>query len=71
MVSKNCPGYITGYIIKSDLVVPMLSNENKFALAMKTEIITLNGEIITIDEDEPHKCLPNATTCNCNAKVFY
>ena len=64
MVSKNCPGYITGYIKKSELVVPMLSNENKFALAMKTEIITLNGEIITIDEDEPHKCLPNATTCN-------
>ena len=42
----------------------MPSNENKFALACKTEIVTLNGEIITIDEDEPHKCLPNATTCN-------
>lgn len=64
MVSKNCPGYITGYIKKRELVVPMLSNENKYALAMKTEIITLNGEIITIDEEEPHKCLHNATTCN-------
>ena len=64
MVSKNCPGYVTGFIKKSELFIPMLSNENKFALGCKTEIVTLNGEIITIDEDEPHKCLPNATTCN-------
>ena len=42
----------------------MMSNENKYVLPMKTEIITLEGEVLTIDEDEPHKCLPNATTCN-------
>lgn len=64
MVSKNCPGYVTGYIKKSELVIPMLSNENKYVLPMKTEIISLDGEIINIDEDEPQKCLPNATTCN-------
>ena len=64
MVSKNCPGYITGYINKGELVVPMMSNENKYVLPMKTEIISLEGEVLAIDEDEPHKCLPNATTCN-------
>lgn len=64
MVSKNCPGYITGYINKGELVVPMMSNENKYVLPMKTEIISLEGEVLAIDEDEPQKCLPNATTCN-------
>ena len=64
MVSKNCPGYVTGYTRKSELVGRMSSNEHKYVMFPKSEIVTLNGEIITIDEDEPHKCLPNATTCN-------
>ena len=33
-------------------------------LPMKTEVISLEGEVLAIDEDEPQKCLPNATTCN-------
>lgn len=64
MVSKNCPGYIMGYIKKRELFIPMLSNENKYALLTEAEIVTLNGEIITVDEEAPQKCLPNATTCN-------
>jgi len=64
MVSKNCPGYITGYIKKEELFIPMIHSENKFALGPTTEIITLNGEIITVDEEEPQKSLANATTCN-------
>ena len=64
MVSRNCPGYVTGYIKKKELFIPMPSNEYKYALSPHTEIVTLNGECITIDEKEPQKCLPNATTCN-------
>ena len=64
MVSKNCPGYITGYIKKKELFIPMLSNENKYALLSEAEIVTLNGEIITVDEEVPQKCLADATTCN-------
>lgn len=56
--------YVLKYLDKGG----KLSNENKFALATKTEITTLNGEIITIDEEEPHKCLPNATTCKLYTK---
>lgn len=64
MVSKNCPGYVTGYMQKSQMICQMTSNEHKYVAAPQSQIVTLNGEIITLDEREPQKCLPNATTCN-------
>ncbi len=64
MVSKNCPGYVTGYMQKSQMLCPMLAKENKYVAAPQAEIVTLDGAIIMLDEKEPQKCLPNATTCN-------
>ena len=40
------------------------SKENKYVAAPQAEIVTLEGELIVLDEKEPQKCLPNATTCN-------
>ncbi len=64
MTSKNCPGYVTGYVKKGELAGRMTSNEHKYVMFSKAEIVTLNGEVIKIDENEPQKCLQNATTCN-------
>ena len=64
MASKNCPGYVTGYVKKGELAARMTSNEHKYVMFPKTEMVTLNGEVIKIDEKEPQKCLQNATTCN-------
>ena len=64
MVSKNCPGYVTGYMQKSQMLCPMLAKENKYVAAPQAEIVTLEGELIVLDEKEPQKCLPNATKCN-------
>lgn len=64
MVSKNCPGYITGAIKKSELLARMESNEHKYVMKGQAEVVTENGEVITIDEREVQKCLQNATTCN-------
>lgn len=64
MTSKNCPGYVTGYVKKGELAGRMLSNEHKYVMFPKTEMVTLHGEVIRVDENKPQECLSNATTCN-------
>ena len=64
MVSKNCPGYVTGYMRKSQMLCSMLTQEHKYVVAPRAEMITLNGEVITIDEAKPNECLRTATTSN-------
>ena len=57
MASKNSTEHVTGYVKKGELVGRMSSNEYKYVMFPKTEIMTVNSEIISIDEDKPKKML--------------
>ncbi|MBQ8428487.1 MAG: hypothetical protein IJX30_00090 [Clostridia bacterium] len=66
MEEKLSLNKIVGMNLKRIIRQSRYRTQEEFAYGYELRTVSrwLNGEIIIIDEDEPHKCLPNATTCN-------
>ncbi len=58
MASKNCPGHISGWVAKRDLLCPMEKVENQYLAFPDTPIIVDGtGEVVTVDERKPQEAL--------------